>query len=208
MAEASDGVLQPRLAATAAIGRGPAGRSWFGVLLRLRILAAVLLALAAPAAVAHADGHANLDALEGLFPAEATATEGGPTDLAPETGAAPAGAPPASEATLRAWDASRERLYRYHSEALDHRMTVFRWQYRSSVAIFAVVVLIVAVGLYFSWMQFHASDRGREIKPSSLEASAGGLKVSSPVLGVIILALSLGFFYLYLVHVYPIFEVF
>jgi hypothetical protein len=31
--------------------------------------------------------------------------------------------------------------------------------------------------------------------------------VSSPVLGVIILVISLGFFYLYLVYVYPISEI-
>jgi hypothetical protein len=41
---------------------------------------------------------------------------------------------------------------------------------------------------------------------TSLEASAQGLKVSSPVLGVIILSLSLLFFYLYLNFVYPIHE--
>jgi hypothetical protein len=41
---------------------------------------------------------------------------------------------------------------------------------------------------------------------TSLELSTTGLKVSSPVLGVVILALSLGFFYLYLVYAYPIQE--
>ena len=41
---------------------------------------------------------------------------------------------------------------------------------------------------------------------TSLEASAQGIKVSSPVLGVIILSLSLLFFYLYLSFVYPIQE--
>ena len=43
---------------------------------------------------------------------------------------------------------------------------------------------------------------------TELEASVKGIKVSSPVLGVIILVISLLFFYLYLAFVYPIQEVF
>jgi hypothetical protein len=43
---------------------------------------------------------------------------------------------------------------------------------------------------------------------TQFEANFKGIKVSSPVLGVIILTLSLLFFYLYLVYVYPITEVF
>jgi hypothetical protein len=43
---------------------------------------------------------------------------------------------------------------------------------------------------------------------TEFEASAKGIKVSSPVLGVIILVISLAFFYLYLVYVYPISEIF
>jgi hypothetical protein len=39
---------------------------------------------------------------------------------------------------------------------------------------------------------------------TQLEISAKGIIVNSSVLGVIVLALSLGFFYLYLVYVYPI----
>jgi hypothetical protein len=43
---------------------------------------------------------------------------------------------------------------------------------------------------------------------TQLEVSAKGVVVNSSVMGVIILALSLAFFYLYLVHVYPIKDVF
>ena len=47
------------------------------------------------------------------------------------------------------------------------------------------------------------------MKPvTSFSASATGISVSSPVLGVIILVISLAFFYLYLVYVYPISELF
>ncbi|MET0621610.1 MAG: hypothetical protein ABW250_01385 [Pyrinomonadaceae bacterium] len=47
-----------------------------------------------------------------------------------------------------------------------------------------------------------------EFPTTQLEASLQGIKVSSPILGVIILALSFLFFYLYLKYVYPINEIF
>jgi hypothetical protein len=47
-----------------------------------------------------------------------------------------------------------------------------------------------------------ASDVATEI-----DLSTSSVKVSSPVLGVIILVISLAFFCLYLVYVYPISEV-
>lgn len=122
--------------------------------------------------------------------------------------------PPTEEAGLAltpeivtAYNAAQEAFYTYRLEQLNHRLKVFQWQYLSSQVIFGVVVLVVAIGLYFSWMQFHASNLGQDLGRSDIEASDKGVKISSPVLGVIILALSLGFFYLYLVHVYPINEV-
>lgn len=86
---------------------------------------------------------------------------------------------------------------------------------------FFVVVCLVVAGVYFSWVQFRGViDRARQRNSTTvgevagqdpeaslrtdLEASTQGLKVSSPILGVIILVLSMAFFYLYLVFVYPI----
>lgn len=42
------------------------------------------------------------------------------------------------------------------------------------------------------------------VSVTKIEASLQGIKVSSPVLGVIILIISLLFFYLYLIFVYPV----
>jgi hypothetical protein len=112
----------------------------------------------------------------------------------------------------RCWQASAA-FYEYLTRELSRRSQVFWWRHLFSKIIFFVVMLIVAIGLYFAWRQFAAteklgeSERTRELG-SSIELGAGGVKVSSPVLGIIILALSLGFFYLYLAHVYPIVEVF
>jgi len=101
-----------------------------------------------------------------------------------------------------------------------HRAEVFRWQHLSTRVIFFMVHVLVLAGLYFSWMQFRddlvrrrrADARARDAKAAApaaddkttLKASLQGVEVSSSILGVIILVVSLLFFYLYLVHVYPI----
>lgn len=106
---------------------------------------------------------------------------------------------------------SFKAYYEYRTQGYEHRKGVFEWQLFSSKVIFGLVVAIVLVGLYFSWLQFHAGFREKAAAAdtaTTIEAGTAGIKVSSPVLGVIILTLSLAFFYLYLVHVYPIEDIF
>lgn len=133
--------------------------------------------------------------------------------------------------TRRAEQAAWRAYYEYKARGLAHRGEVFAWQLASEKAIFVVVLFLVIAGIYFSWLQFRASlprpqragakraggAAEAEVAPVAAavaaavtEFSAGrdGIKVSSPVLGVIILVLSLLFFYLYLVYVYPISEIF
>jgi hypothetical protein len=114
---------------------------------------------------------------------------------------------------LKSWQA----YYNYLSQGLSYRLKVFRWQALSSIIIFYTVLILVFAGILFSGIQFYKSmkyapGKGQEGKTSQtlteFEASATGIKVSSPVLGVIILVISLAFFYLYLVYVYPIQETF
>jgi hypothetical protein len=97
--------------------------------------------------------------------------------------------------------AFRKRFSNYEFE-LNHRENVLKWQHLSTKIILFVVLVLVGMGLYFAWVQFHSGSRDQSV--SELNISMDGIKVSSPVLGVIILTLSLAFFYLYLVHVYPI----
>jgi hypothetical protein len=106
-------------------------------------------------------------------------------------------------------EAARE-YYAYKTQGYRHRRRVFEWQLLSERIIFVAVLVVVLAGLYFAAVQFHIGLRRRGAAPAVTEisASAEGIKVSSPVLGVIILTLSLAFFYLYLVYVYPISEIF
>lgn len=102
--------------------------------------------------------------------------------------------------------------YRYRTEGFEHRMRVFRWQLLSERLIFCVVILLVLVGVVFSGIQFRIGLRGleagREGPSTQLKLSGKGVEVSSSILGVILLVISLAFFYLYLVYVYPIEEIF
>lgn len=106
---------------------------------------------------------------------------------------------------------ARKHYFAYFTEGYQHRQRVFHWQLLSSKIIFIVVVMLVFSGVVFAAIQFYAGlkskvQSGAEV--TTFEAGSSGLKVSSPVLGIIILVISLAFFYLYLVHIYPIEEIF
>ena len=119
------------------------------------------------------------------------------------------------EPTRERYFAALRECYQYRISGYQHRQKVFKWQLHSSKIIFFVVVFLVLVGIYFSGVQFHSSlkwkrpsESAEKDETTEIEASIKGIKVSSPILGVIILVISLLFFYLYLAHVYPITEIF
>jgi len=146
---------------------------------------------------------------------------------------------PADSVVMRGCRDAWAQYFAYQRFALAHREGVFRWQLLSSEITFVVVVFLVLVGVFFSWLQFTAelprsrqAGRGnrateklvgaesagvdhdaqevvvRTQSAGQVKAGPEGIEVSSPVLGVIILTLSLLFFYLYLKFVYPIHETF
>jgi len=126
------------------------------------------------------------------------------------TSIAPATLPPdiLGEEGTAAMHKALAAYYDYRVTGYQHRQRVFAWQLLSSRIIFVLVIFLVLVGVFFSWLQFRQALKGTPFgerpQDTTFEASTTGLKVSSPVLGVIILALSLAFFYLYLLYVYPI----
>lgn len=131
----------------------------------------------------------------------------------------------------------KRELNGYYVFGMTHRKKVFEWNLQSSKITFWVVVFLVITGILFAGIQFYialkeiaftkkntpANDtaetrlKANEAAPpgtafeslkTQLEAGKDGVKLSSPVLGVIILVISLLFFYLYLAYVYPIQESF
>ena len=109
--------------------------------------------------------------------------------------------------------------YDYQVFSFYHAKRTFQFQYWSGQIIFWVVLLIVFAGLAFSAVQFYVGIRhpldsraksSGEVSPpneecvSEFEATLQGIKLKSSVLGLLILAMSMVFFYLYLKFVYPI----
>lgn len=112
--------------------------------------------------------------------------------------------------------ALKKALSDYNLFGLAHRKRALQWNLTSSIIIFWSVIFLVFSGIAFAGVQFYISMRmaGKagaaktEGLDTSLEAGTQGIKVSSPVLGVIILVISMLFFYLYLQFVYPVMEIF
>ena len=131
--------------------------------------------------------------------------------------------------TKETYLAATRAYYEYRLSGYHHRARLFEWQLWSSRVIFFIVVLLVFAGIYFAAVQFHVALHAARNPPSTseptskseetpvrddamslatkLEISTKGVVVNSSILGVVILVLSLAFFYLYLVYVYPIKDV-
>lgn len=103
------------------------------------------------------------------------------------------------------------------------------WHLWSTGLLFFLVLLIVCFGLYMTYVQFNrdysgwapppqggtvpadgqpsqgAGEGGRSPVPASntLKINAGGLELTSQVVGLLVLAFSLAFFYFYVHRVYP-----
>ena len=108
----------------------------------------------------------------------------------------------------------------YESERLKHRKWVFRFQLIATNISFVIVLVMVGFGLRFAQIQFLREFPTLPLAPTpagspmttpahdssttDIEISLARIKVSSSILGVIILALAMGFFYLYIQFVFPI----
>ncbi|HEX3529867.1 MAG TPA: hypothetical protein VH988_22635 [Thermoanaerobaculia bacterium] len=112
--------------------------------------------------------------------------------------------------TREQYEEALRGYYTYRIEGYHHRQKVLEWQLEASKIIFTVVLLVVLAGVYFAAVQFHVglNHRTKELATTEIDASLKGIRISSHVLGVIILALSLAFFYCYLTYVYPVTETF
>jgi len=115
---------------------------------------------------------------------------------------------------------------KYYINNFAHRKSIFEWQLLSSKFIFFLVMIVVLSGILFSGLQFYQSfkltskftkmansknlDQIEKIMnqdSSTIEISpTNGFSVTTSIVGLLVLGVSIGFFYLYLNHVYPINE--
>jgi hypothetical protein len=172
----------------------------------MRVASLVMLLLAfAPAAVAddaqHEANKAKLKQIVSQPPPAADAKSVDPAAPLP---------PPVPDPQTRALYLSAMReYYAYCNTRLQHRRSVFGWQLLSAKIIFVAVLLLVFSGIYFAAVQFYSGLKTNAApQTTEIVASMKEVKVTSPVLGVIILVISLAFFYCYLVYVYPIADIF
>lgn len=113
----------------------------------------------------------------------------------------------------------------------EHTQGVFRRHALYTKIIFFMVISIVGSGLVLTWYQFirDSSNVSKILQPilnnksgdkldqttisalldafraeQSLELSRDGMKIKTRVIGLMTLVISMGFFYLYLTHVYPV----
>lgn len=110
---------------------------------------------------------------------------------------------------------------------MELRRRAFEWHEFSTKALFWSVIMITVLGLVLSWREFgkyYGKNGGRnassttggegvpanpvaETPPQSVfKVSAQGLEVTSSLIGLLVLGVSLAFFYLYVVNVYPLYE--
>lgn len=101
-----------------------------------------------------------------------------------------------------------DSLASYNNWALKNRIKVIEKQQVFAKFIFVLVIIVVLSGLVFSALQFRNalkhSNKKNTVSDTTVKASLAGIEVSSSILGVIILTLSIVFFYLYLTRVYPV----
>ena len=124
-------------------------------------------------------------------------------DFSAAAAAADSKASPAASDGPQSQEYAAARLA-YDVFALRHAQRTYEWQFWASIFIFFLVIIAVGLGLWMSFLHFY---EGRKGGGGTMKLSREGVEVSSPVIGLLILVVSLAFFYLYLTQVYPITEV-
>lgn len=94
-------------------------------------------------------------------------------------------------------------FYDYSKKKNDVIIELFAWQKHASEILMWVVILLVTSGIGFSGFQlFKASSLNAAEAKTSFEIAASRLKITSSVVGLVVLAISVVFFYLFLIEVY------
>jgi len=179
--------------------------------------------------VSVANGQQNIPA-PASQPSAATAGPGGTTPettLAERLDAIEAQARRPARTSITA-----EQQSEYNEWVLAYSKQAYAWHQLSTIIIFFMVVCVVASGVVLAAWQLHAwitrvkaydniflhrLEKGLEVseqmvagigQPSGSEitVSEKSVALSSPYVGVVILALSMGFFMAYLLYVYPILQ--
>jgi hypothetical protein len=116
-----------------------------------------------------------------------------------------AASPSQSGAAGAAYDAYLEKFYAQASEYRDIRIAMYKWQRNIATWVFVSVCILTICGIGLAVYQLASALRmGNAIKDAQLEVSATKLVVTTSSVGVIVLFLSLAFFFIFAKMVYPV----
>jgi len=97
--------------------------------------------------------------------------------------------------------------YQHQIDLMEHRRGVFAWQLIASYMVLAIVVVVTLAGIGFSAAQLINALRLSQPQGNiDLEISASKVRITSSVVGVVVLTLSIVFLYLFLDRIYEIRE--
>lgn len=120
------------------------------------------------------------------------------------TTALEASAEDATEACKRSYnDALRILNLEYDHFSLRDRGLALAWQRVSGVMFFLIAIGILVFGLYLTHLEFN-KERS---EPVSLEIGQTGIKLSSEIIGIVVMVIALTYSYLYIDRIYPITEI-
>ncbi|MEO8174377.1 MAG: hypothetical protein ABI581_14885 [Sediminibacterium sp.] len=115
------------------------------------------------------------------------------------------------------------KMMEYFHFTVDHRIHVLRWQFYSTIGIYFMVITIVLTGLWLSYRQFKMAEpasrtiptgtklaetelvvKDQSILKTELEIGKDSIKINTAVIGLVILVVSIAFFFLYLQYAYSV----
>ena len=105
----------------------------------------------------------------------------------------------------KAYTEAKKKEYEYLAAIMQSNLRAFEAQRLASLVILSLVVLVVLAGTGFAGFQLWKSVSVAGVQASSdLEVSASKVRVTSSVVGVVVLTISLVFLYIYTNEIYHI----
>ncbi|HEX3653088.1 MAG TPA: hypothetical protein VHU18_09730 [Rhizomicrobium sp.] len=104
----------------------------------------------------------------------------------------------------RKYQAYQAARYDEQIALMNDRAAAFHWQGFASNVMLWVVVLVVVSGLVFTATQLRHAMRFGTDTPSSVEANAQGMKITSSIVGLVVLMVSIVFVLTFVNQIYSI----
>jgi hypothetical protein len=105
---------------------------------------------------------------------------------------------------VKAYIDARKKDYDYLVNLRDMNIRAFKAQQAASYVLLALVILVVVAGTLFAGLQLWRSLTVGVQATTELEFSASKVRITSSVVGIVVLTLSIAFLYIYTKEVYHI----